>query len=388
MRATNSQRRAFVLPYVMMIAVILVAITGVILLQTQAVLHNTQAIEAKNSSFNAAEAGLNSALDALDSSLLAIGSRSATLPNGYRYTYTIYPNLLGTLGTLLNDPVTKQGDLIIPALSAVIVSNGSGPQNERPSVVEALVAINIATINFQHYAVVAGRNIQGTFEGAIRDVSGANGAALHSGGSINASVTGGVAGNATASGDTNTLPPYTTQSGEVALPTISQFDTMVSNYENQTKLFPGTTNVYVPDGGIINSGYTCPSGTASGCLLFYDGELAMPTQQVTFAGQWTVVINGDLRQTGSSSLTFASQPGVLIINGNAQIEGNGVTGAYVEVKGSTAFGGSGNFKGALITLGNFTFDGASTGFFDFDATVLPPAKIIAGRVKVVTYSEF
>ena len=133
---------------------------------------------------------------------------------------------------------------------------------------------------------------------------------------------------------------------------------------------------------------TCPSGGSSGCLLFYDGALDMPTQQVTFSGQWTVVVNGDFSQTGVSSMTFASRPGILIVNGNAQIEGNGVSSAYVEVKGSTAFGGTGDFDGALITLGNFTFDDDSSGFFDFDASVLPPPKIIAGRVKVVTYAEF
>lgn len=383
-----SGRRAFVLPYVMMIAVVLIAIITLIVAHTQAVISSTQAIEEKNSSFNAAEAGLNAALDSLDTSLLLIGSRSATLPNGYRYTYTIYPNLLGALGTLLKDPVTGQGDLVIPALSAVIVSNGSGPKNERPSTVQALVAINIATINFQHYAVVTGRNIQGTYAGAIRDVSGGNGADMHAGGSINASIAGGVAGNATASGDTNTLTPHTVNSGEVALPTVSQFDTMVSNFENQTKLFPGPANVYVPDGGGLASGYTCSSGGSSGCLLFYDGALDMPSQQITFSGQWTVVVNGDFSQTGVSSMTFASRPGIVVVNGNAQIEGNGLDSAYVEVKGSTAFGGTGDFKGALITLGNFTFDGDSAGYFDFDASVLPPPKIIAGRVKVVTYAEF
>jgi hypothetical protein len=374
----------------MMIAVVLIAITGLILAQTQVVESNTQTAEEKNSSFNAAEAGLNAALDSLDTSLLLAGSRSASLSNGYRYSYTIYPNLLGTVSTLLKDPVTGQGDLVIPALSAVIVSAGSGPQNQRPTVVEALVQINIATINFQHYAIVAGRNIQGSFPGGVRDVSGANGAALHAGGSINAAVTSGVAGNATASGDTNTLPPHTVRSGEVSLPTVSQFDAMVSNYENQTKLFPGSANVYVADTSALASTYFCPSTAPSGgCLLFYDGKLAMPSQQITLAGQWTVVVNGDFQQSGASSLTFSSQPGTVVVNGNAQIAGNGVSGAYVEVKGSTAFGGSGNFKGALITLGNFTFDaGSSSGSFDFDPAALPPPKVIAGRVKVVTYSEF
>ena len=252
---------------------------------------------------------------------------------------------------------------------------------------EALGAINIATINFQRYAIVTGRNVQGTYQGAIRDASGGNGAAVHAGGSINASVSGGVAGSATASGDTNTLPPHTANAGEVSLPTVAQFDTMVSNFENQTKLFPGPTNVYVPDGGGLASSYTCSSGSSSGCLLFYDGKLELSSQQLTFSGPWTVVVNGDLTQTGISSLTF-SQRSVLIVNGNASIEGNGLAGAYVEIKGSTKYGGSGNFKGALITLGNFTFDDGATGYFDYDGSVLPPAKIIAGRVKVVTYAEF
>jgi len=236
--------------------------------------------------------------------------------------------------------------------------------------------------------VVAGRNIQGAFGGSIDDVTGSSGADVHAGGSINASVAGRFQGTATATGDTNTLAPYTANSGEVSLPTVSQFDAMVSNYENQTKLFAGPSNIYVSDGGSLSSGYTCPSGSSSGCLLFYDGSLALASQQVTFSGAWTVVVNGDLQATDVSALTFASQPGVLVVNGNAQIEGNGISRAYVEVKGSTAFGGAGGFRGALITLGNFTFDDGSTGDLDFDPAVLPPPKIIAGRVKVVTYAEF
>jgi hypothetical protein len=165
---------------------------------------------------------------------------------------------------------------------------------------------------------------------------------------------------------------------------------MVSNYENQTKLFPGSSEIFIPGGENLESSYVCPaSAPAASCVLFYDGELAMPSQQITFSGHWTFVVNGDLHQSGSSTLTFASQPGVLVVNGNAQIEGAGVTNAYVEVKGSTSYGGMGDFKGALITLGNFTFDpDGSTGTFDYDASVLPPPQLIAGRVKVVTYAEF
>lgn len=382
--------RAFVLPYVMMIAVVMIAITGLILARTQTIESNTRTIEEKNSSFNAAEAGLNAALDALDRSILTIGGGRATLSNGYKYSYSIYPNLLGSLSIVLRDPVTGQRDLVIPALSAVIVSKGSGPNNERPSIVEALVTVNVATINFQRFAIIAGRNIQGTDQLGIRDVSATRSGAVHAGGSINASLAGGIEGSATATGDTNTLPPYTTHADQIALPAVSHFDTMVSNYENQTKLFPGPANIYVPDGGSLSPSYVCPtSAPATGCLLFFDGKLVIPSQQVAFSGKWTFVINGDLQQTGVSSLTFSGMPGTMVVNGNASLEGNGVKGTYLMVKGSTQFGGTGSFRGALITLGNFTFDAnSSSGWFDFDPSVVPPPKIIAGRVKVVTYSEF
>ena len=384
MRAT----RAFVLPYVMLICVVLVGITALLLTSAQELEQRTQSIEGKNDTFNAAEAGLNAALDSLNLSQSASGTQQGTLANGYQYSYTIYPNE-GSLGSSIADPIKGIGQVTIPGGSAMIVSHGSGPHGERPATVEALVTAHVATVQFQKYAIIAGRNIQGAYQGSIVDAGNGKGALIHADGSINASISGTLAGYASASGNTNTLPPGTTQVKSIALPTVSQFDTMVSDYENQTKVAAGPSNIYAEDGSLLATSYTCPSTPATTCLLFYDGKLASSSQQISFIGAWTVVVNGDFMQSGVAKMSFSGQSGLLIVNGNASIDGNGVVNAYVEVKGSTLLGGAGGLTGAMISLSNVSFDSTnSSATFTFDGSVVPPSKTIAGRVKVVTYAEY
>jgi Tfp pilus assembly protein PilX len=381
--------RGFVLPYVTLMCVVLMAFSSLMLTSAQDLAHGTRSIEEKNDTFNAAEAGLNAALDSLNTSLLNLGSSTGTLADGDTYTYTIHSNLLAILSQLITDPITG-GTVTIPGSSALIVSVGTDPNGGRPTTVEALVAAHSVTVDFQKYAIIAGRNIQGASQSGITDLGQSNSALVHANGSVNASLTGAFQGSASASGDTDTLPPGQTGATLIALPTVGQFDTMVSNFEDEVQLNPGPADLYEADGTSVESNYSCPApAPKDGCILFYDGSLDLTSTQVTSSGPWTLVVNGDFTQGPNSGVTFVGQPGLVVTNGNASIEGDGLTNTYVEVKGSTLYGGSGSISGALITLGNFTFDSSgSSGDFKFDANVVPPSKIIAGRVKVVTYAEY
>ena len=383
----NGKNRGFVLPYVMTFIMILMLVSSMILAQAQATGNGELALEQKNYSLNAAEAGLNAALESLDGSLLFTQDGKGTLSDGSSYSYTISGNFGSGVGKIGHDPT---GPKTIPGDAGLIVSTGTGPNGERTSTAEAVVANHVVHVNFEQYAIIAGRNIQGTYQGAIDDLAKGNKALVQANGSINASVVGGLAGRAAASGDTNTLPPRTTGATSIGLPTVGQFDTMAANYENQVKLQPGPADVYLPDGATLASSYVCPAASqAAGCVLFYDGTLESASEQTTFAGGWTVVLNGEYDQTGASSMNFVGTSNIVIVNGSARITGLGIKNAYVEVKGTTTFGDTASITGALITLGSFNFDGqSSTGGFHFDGSVIPPGATIVGKVKVVTYAEY
>jgi len=388
--STGGRRRGLILPYVLLFCVVILGFFALLMASAQNLAKGMQSIDGKNATFDAAEAGLNAALEALNVSPSSSGIVTGSLANGYSYRYTIYPNLVGAIGKSLLDPLGGKGLVKIPSQSALIVSVGTDPNGGRPSTVEALVAAHSVKVDFQKYAFIAGRNIQGSFQNGVTDVGHGMNALIHANGSINAAISGPVEGKATASGDTNTLPGGKTGAASVALPTVGQFDTLVSNYEDEVKVYPGPADLYAAEGTALASAYSCPTPQpADGCLLFYDGKLDLATAKVTFNGSWTLVVNGDFTEHGLANIAFADQPGLIVANGNASIEGSGLTNAYVEVKGSTLFGGSGTLTGALITLGNFTFDSAnSSGPFQFDANVVPPSKTIMGRVKVVSYAEY
>ena len=388
--STAGPSRGFILPYVILVCVVILAFFSLLLASAQDLAKGMRSLDDKNGTFDAAEAGLNAALEALNISSSASGVVSGSLADGYTYTYTIYTNIAGANGKPISDPMHGKGLLNIPAQSALIVSVGSDPNGGRPSTVEALVAAHSVTVDFWKYAIIAGRNIQGSYQNGIIDVGKRQNAFVHANGSINAVVSGSIQGEATASGDTNTLPPGRTAANQVSLPTVGQFDIVVSDYEDEAKLYPGPADLYASEGTKLESTYSCPSPQpADGCLLFYDGKLDLGSAQLTFIGPWTLVVNGDLTDGAPANITFADKAGLIVANGNASIEGDGLTNAYVEVKGSTLYGGTGTFTGALITLGNFTFDsGNSSGPFQFDSNVVPPSKIIMGRVKVVGYAEY
>src|SRR4029077_557078 len=157
--------------------------------------------------------------------------------------------------------------------------------------VEALVAAHSVTGHIWKNAIITGRNIQGSYQNGITDVGKRQNAFVHANGSINAAVSGTIQGVSTASGDTNTLSPSRTGTAQVSLPTVGQFDMLVSNYEDEVKLYPGSADLYVGDGTKLASSYTCPSPQpADGCLLFYDGKLDLSSTQLTFIGPWTFVV--------------------------------------------------------------------------------------------------
>jgi hypothetical protein len=392
MRATSRRNgRAFVLPYVMGFAAVLAVIAMLLLQSANNAGQSTYTIQDKNAVFDAAEAGLNAALDDLDVSLLTGATRTSTLPNGYTFTYTIYPNFLSSITKLINDPITGSGQIELPIGGAIIDSTGYDPTGQRTSTVEAAVTVDTTQLTYPQLAVAAGLDIQGSYDPlAITDPSGGNGAAVHANGNITASVGGGVQGPATASGVVNSLPPGTTGSATVPLPTVSQFDFMVASDKSQAQTFGGPTNVYVPAGGSLAPTYVCSGiGTLLGCLLFYDGPLDLSTQGVTFDGPWTMVVNGDLNASGPSFIAFGTKPNMLIVNGNAHFSGSAYVDGYVQVKGSTDLGGDGLFDGAIMSLGAMTFSGGGeSGGIVYDPSVIPPPHLLTGLVKILTYAEY
>jgi hypothetical protein len=394
MRVTNKPAgRGFILGYVLIVSAVLAIIAMMLLQSAQYAARGTQDMEEKNGSFDAAEAGLNNALDALDNALSAVTGRSATLPNGYHYTYNIYPNFAGGLPLPISNPLTGAGLVNIPALGAIIISTGTGPNGDRPATVEAAVTADVLQLTYPHYAVVSGLNIQGTY-GAVAGMTPLNAyqtVVLHANGDITARATASDQGAGEASGTTDTMPPGTTGTTQVPLPTVSQFDYMVTSYKNQASLLPGVTGVYQAGGSTLQPSYACglPNlGLGVGCVLFYDGSLSVTSQQTTFTGPWTMVVNGDLQTSGRASLVFTSKPSALVVNGNAAFAGDGSINGYVQVKGSTSFSGDTSFNGALMTLGTLTFNGGSDGGFVYDPSVIPPSRVLVGLVKIVTYAEY
>ncbi|HET9344014.1 MAG TPA: hypothetical protein VFO25_13990 [Candidatus Eremiobacteraceae bacterium] len=399
-------QRGFLLVYALVIVSILALVATLVLASADQAASDARQTEVKNESFDASEAGLNAALDALDTSLLNTGSRSATLSNGFKYTYAIYPNLLGgqpqtitdpaqgllnsvltTLGGLLQTLSQPQGGntIAIPALGAVIVSVGTGPRGERPTVLEAAVTVEIGSLSYPHYAALTGLNIQGSYQAPFA-TGGGNAITLHANESIRADVPAAFQGRAEAGGETNTIPPGTTHASMISLPMVSQFDYMVASMKNQAQSGANPDDFYQTKGSALDPTYTC--GASHSCVLFYDGPLKVTSGQTTFTGLWTVIVNGNLTVNGGAGLNFQSRPSELVVNGTAIIDGNGATAAYLEVKGGTKLAGDSTFTGAIMTLGTLTFDGGDSGSFTYDPTVIPPVRPLAGLVKVISYAEY
>jgi hypothetical protein len=389
MHATRRRPQdGYVLAMVLIFVALLATVSVLLFTSVQFGATSTRAMEEKNGTLDAAEAGLNAALDALDISLAATAGQSERLPNGYSYSYTIYPNFAGSNPTSITDPLSGSGQVSVPAFGAVIVSTGTGPDGERPSTVEAAVSVTSSPLVYLHDAVVAGMDIQGSYNAGVTDKSGTNSADFAANGNITSSISGPFQGSAQAGGTTNTLPPGTINASQVALPTVSQFDYLVANYKNQAQLYPGD-NVYQASGTQLSSSYACPvTNATSPCVLFYDGALNLSSSQVALTGPWTMVVNGDYVESGGAVLTFKSAPSVLIVNGNAELSASSLT-AYLQAKGDTTISGNASFTGAILTLGGITMTGGGgNAAFVYDSSVIPPNQSAGGMVKVITYAEY
>src|ERR1022692_1119870 len=120
--STGGRRRGFILPYVLLFCVVILGFFALLMASAQNLAKGMQSIDGKNATFDAAEAGLNAALEALNVSPSSSGILTGSLANGYSYTYTIYPNLVGAIGKSLLDPLGGKNLVKIPSQSALIVS--------------------------------------------------------------------------------------------------------------------------------------------------------------------------------------------------------------------------------------------------------------------------
>lgn len=380
----------FMLPYVLVFAAILAAIAMMLLESANNASHSTYSIQDKNQIFDAAEAGLNAGLDDLDASLLTPTQRSATLPNGYTFSYTIYPNFILGHTITITDPITGSGNIVVPIGGAIIYSTGSDPNGTRSTTVEAAVTLDSTQLTYPHLEAAVGSDIQGSYGSrGITDSSGTNSASIHSNGNITASING-IQGTTSASGPIDSLPPGAINAPTVPLPTVSQFDYLIASYKSQAQTFGGPINLYEPAGTLLSASYTCPpAGALLGCLLFYDGPLTLSSKSVTFNGPWTMVVNGNLSETWRSVIAFSTKPNLLVVNGNAAFSGRSYVTGYVQVKGSTSISSTGVFTGAMMSLGSLTFSGGGTsGGLVYDPAVIPPSHALTGLVKIVTYAEY
>jgi len=408
-RPTRARRRGFLLVYALIILSVLALVTTLVLASANQAATAARQTETKNESFDAAEAGLNAALDQLDTSLLDTTSRSATLSNGFHYQYAIYPNFLGTSPQSIQDPAQNildsllsnlggvlqiltqpgsGGTISIPALGAIIVAAGAGPNGDRPTVLEAAVTVDIGSLAYPQYAVLTGLDVQGDYASPF-DTGGGNAISIHANQSIRADVGASFQGRGEAGGGTNTLRPGRTRTGQVTLPMVSQFDYMVASMKNQAEFGGSASDDYVEAGGTLASSYSCSTGGLSpSCVLFYDGPLDLSSGQVTLSGPWTVVVNGNLTLSGTGGIDFQNRPSELIVNGTVDISGSGATTAYLEAKGGVDLDGDATFSGAIMTLGTLTFDNDVGGGFSYDPSVIPPVRALAGLVKVISYAEY
>lgn len=390
-RISRQARRGFILPLVLGVTAVFAIVAMTLLNGATNASHSTFTIQDKNATFDAAEAGLNAGLDDLDTSLLS-AQHSATLANGYSFSYTIYPNFIGTQPLSMTDPISGTRQVFVPAGGAIIYSTGTNPNGDRSTTLEAAVSVDATQLTYPHLAVAAGQNIQGNYgTRGIIDPTGTNSASIQSNGNITATLGGGLQGTAYASGSVNSLSSGNTNAAAAPLPTVSQFDYLVASYKSRAQTFGGPTTLYVAAGTPLLSSYVCPApGVLLGCLFFYDGPLTLTSQGVTFVGPWTMVVNGDLAVSGNGFIEFSDKPSLLLVNGNAKISGSSahITG-YLQVKGSTTLNGNGFLTGAIMSLGTLTFSGGGgSGGISYDPSAIPATHVLTGLVKIVTYAEY
>jgi hypothetical protein len=377
--------RGFALVFSLFIMVLLLITTLLLLQNTQGTAANTHANELKNGALNAAEAGANKAMDALDGSLAATGPGSGTLANGYKYSYTIYPNLSSRTSKSYTDP--QLGNILVPPAMAAIVSVGKGPVLERPVTVEEIIQAPV-NFNLGSNAILANVDITGNWNhkiGIEESSPGANDANIHADGNISASV-GFLHGTATASGASDSLNggPGGVNTAQQFVPT-GQFPALIQYMQNHASV---TVN-----GGSLASSYTCPAYVAGvlGKIIFYNGSLHPSGQTTTtFTGDCILVVNGDYDQTGQAAMTFqSSQHSIMLVNGNASYAGNAATSALLWSKGDITLDGNANITGAVVAGGSVSFGGGgSGGGFEYDRSFLNFQVNIPSKIRTAAYGEY
>lgn len=393
-------QRGFALIFAMFIVVLLLITSLLLLTNSQYTASDTHNSEARNQSFDAAEAGLNAAMDTLDASgsaAVAVGPTSGTVGSS-TYKYWVYDNIGGghqpsyAIGT---DPASGNAVQSVPPGFAAVFAQGTGPNGIRSTEVMAIVAPVITNIQFPPFAMTANLDIAGNWNpkiGISGSAPGANDANIHANRNITANV-GFLQGIATASGGTNSLngSPSGVNTAQVSLPTsqIGSFVTLQKGYSS------ASPNVYIANGGTLGAAYTCPAGTMngaqSGCVLFVDGPIHMSgLSSTTFIGQWIAVINGDFQATGQSSITFQTgQKSVFVVNGNADIGGNGNGAATLWSKGDTTLHGNGFMFGKIVAGGSINLlGGGARGGFQYDKTLDPMTLATKGNVAIKSWAEY
>jgi len=176
------------------------------------------------------------------------------------------------------------------------------------------------------------------------------------------------------------------------LPT-AQMATFISNEKTIAQGGPSPyPNKYIAAGGSLPSTYNCPvSALPVGCVVFVDGPVSMAGNAGSdFTGKVSVVINGNFSTLGNAHITFEQgKKSVLIVNGNADIGGNGSADALLWAKGDVTLHGNGNLTGAAVAGGNVNLQGGGNGGgFTYDATLQNVTLGTQGKLTIATYSEY
>jgi hypothetical protein len=385
--------RGFAMVFSLFIILLLLIIGLAMLSVSQYGSSEATKLQMKQASFNAAEAGLNQAILSLDTSLGFSSSGSGTLSNGYSFTYSVKNNLTGTNPLPFTDPATG-GSVQVPPARALIVSTGQGPNGQRPTTVESIVKDKQQTVTFPNDAIDAGLDIEGNWNhkiGVAGSAPGANDAKVHANHDITATI-GFLQGTASASGTVDTLNggPGGVNAPQVVLPT-NQLPGFVAS-ELAIAQGGGPYAMYIPPTGSLPTSFSCPTGApANGCTIFYDGSLHISGGSTfSYTGKVVLVINGDFTATGNSGLSFQSgSRSLFIVNGNADIGGNGSVGALVWVKGDTTLHGNGYYTGAIVTGGNAIFNGGgSSGGFLYDKSLQGFTIFVPGHIVITAFGEY
>ena len=396
-RAGITTQRGFTMIAALLITVILLLAALAMITNANYTAADTRQTEQKNSAFDAAYAGLNAVMDSMDGTTTNL-SQSSTLSNGYSYTTTGVSHLTDSSSTTwtTTDPATGQ-TITLPGGTAFVSSTGKSPNSGRTVVVEGVVKTGQTTVTFPNDTIDAAIDIDRTWNsgnnciGVTASSSGANDGNIHANGNIpanicftqgNASASGTITGNPNATSTTPSAPQITFP---VMGPFISQEKALAQAGGNNLYINPGS-------GGTMPTSFTCPSSVGGdGCVVFYDGNYTMAGGvSLTFSGEVTLVINGNYKSDGNSSLVMQSGThSMLVVNGNAEMGGNNSTGALVWAKGDATLHGNESILGSVIANGNVHLaGGGSNGGVQRDLTLKNTTRLFPGKVVLIGYAEY